>query len=100
VNWRFTPTRPPAVFADQATQGLPVLDPAATSTAWPGSRSGFLLQAPARTVTVITPGVVGQDVAQVSLAEDQHVVQALTAKRSHEPLRVRVARIVNYTRSR
>jgi hypothetical protein len=36
------------------------------------------------------PGVLGQDVAEMLLAEDQHVVEALTAKRPHEPLRERV----------
>jgi hypothetical protein len=33
------------------------------------------------------PGVLGQGVAEMPLAEDQHVIQALTAKRSQEPLR-------------
>jgi len=48
------------------------------STAWPGSRRRFLLQALVRAVPVIVPGVPGQDAAQMPLAEDQHVVQALT----------------------
>jgi hypothetical protein len=30
-----------------------------------------------RTVAVVVPGVLGQDAAEVPLAEDQHVVQAL-----------------------
>jgi hypothetical protein len=37
----------------------------------------FLLQALVRTVAVVVPGVPGQDTAEVPLAEDQHVVQAL-----------------------
>jgi hypothetical protein len=45
-----------------------------------------------RTVAVIVLGVLGQDAAQMPLAEDQHVVQALTAKRPREPLRVGIAR--------
>ena len=48
------------------------------------------MQALVRTVTVIVPHVLGQDVAEMPLAEDQHVVQALAAKRAHEPLRVGV----------
>jgi len=38
-------------------------------------------------MTVVVPGVLGQDLAEVPLAEDQHVVQALAAQRPHEPLR-------------
>ena len=41
-------------------------------------------------VTVVVPGVLGQHVAKMLLAEDQHVVQALAAKCSREPLRERV----------
>jgi hypothetical protein len=43
-----------------------------------------------RPVTVIVSGVLDQDLAEMLLAEDQHVVQALTAKCSHEPFRERV----------
>jgi hypothetical protein len=39
---------------------------------------------------VIVPGVLGQDLAEMSLAEDQHVVKALAAQRAHEPFRVGV----------
>jgi hypothetical protein len=43
-------------------------------------------------VTVVVPGVLGQHVAKMLLAEDQHMVLALAAKRPHEPLRERVGR--------
>jgi hypothetical protein len=36
------------------------------------------------------PGVLGKHIAKMLLAEDQHVVEALTAQRPHEPLRERV----------
>ena len=32
----------------------------------------------------------GQDRAEMSFAEDQHVIQALAAERAHEPFRVSV----------
>jgi hypothetical protein len=38
-------------------------------------------------MTVAVPGVLGQGLAEVPLAEDQHVVQALAAQRAHESLR-------------
>jgi hypothetical protein len=44
-----------------------------------------------RTVAVVVPGVLGQDAAEMLLADDQHVVGALVAQRSREPLRERVA---------
>ena len=43
----------------------------------------FLLQTLVRTVLVVVPGVLSQHLSQVPLAEDQHMVQALTAKRAH-----------------
>jgi hypothetical protein len=46
-----------------------------------------LLQRLVRPVTVAVPRVLGQDLAEVLLAEDQHVVQALAAEGSHEPFR-------------
>jgi len=39
----------------------------------------FLPQTLVRAVAVIVPGVLGQDLAKVPFAEDQHVVQALAA---------------------
>jgi hypothetical protein len=50
----------------------------------------FLVQTLVRTVLVVVPGVLGQHLSQVPLAEDQHVVQALVPQRAHEPLRVGV----------
>lgn len=38
----------------------------------------------------MVPGVLGQDAAEMLLADDQYVVEALAAQRSHEPLRERV----------
>jgi hypothetical protein len=38
-----------------------------------------------RAVAVIAPGVLGQDAAEMPLAEDQHVVRALAAQRAREP---------------
>src|SRR5579864_9290406 len=49
--------------------------------------AGLLLPGLVWTVAVIALGILGQDLAEVPLAEDQHVVQALAAHRSHEPLR-------------
>ena len=40
-----------------------------------------------RPVAIAVPRVLGQDLAEVLLSEDQHVIQALAAKGSHEPLR-------------
>ena len=51
------------------------------------TQRGFLLQVLVRTVPVIVPGVLGQDLAEMPLSEDQHLVQAPAAKRSNEPLR-------------
>jgi hypothetical protein len=39
-------------------------------------------------VNVIAAAGLGQHLAEVPLAEDQEVIQALTAKRAREPLRV------------
>ena len=40
-----------------------------------------------RTVPVIVPGVPGQHFAEMPLTKDQDVIEALAAKRAHEPLR-------------
>jgi len=50
----------------------------------------LLQQALVRPVAVIVRGLFGQYSAEMLSAEDQHVVQALAAKRSREPLRERV----------
>jgi hypothetical protein len=39
-----------------------------------------------RPVLVVVAGEFGQDLAEMSLAEDQDMVQALAAERAHEPL--------------
>jgi hypothetical protein len=40
-------------------------------------------------VAVVVPRVLGQDLPEVLLAENRHVmIKALAAKRSHEPFRV------------
>jgi hypothetical protein len=76
------------VFADQAAEYLPVLDSGSDVEDVAGAtKERFLLQALVRPVALIVPGVLGQDLAEIPLAEDQHVIQALTAQRSHEPFR-------------
>ena len=40
-----------------------------------------------RPVAVVMPRVLGQDLAEMTLAEDQHLVQALATERAHEPFR-------------
>jgi len=57
-----------------------------------------------RPVAVIVPGVLGQDAAEMSLAEGQHVIRALAAKCSRQPFRVgicpwRVYRRLDYPRA-
>ena len=44
-----------------------------------------MLQALVRTVIVIVAAELGQHLAELPLAEDQEVIQALTAKRAREP---------------
>jgi hypothetical protein len=78
-----------AVLADQAANDLPALDPGGDIDGLAGlPLRGFLLQGLVRTMLVIVPGVLDQDLAEMPFAEDQHVVQALAAQRAHEPLRV------------
>lgn len=74
------------VFADQAAEDLPSLDPGGHIGRLAGlPLRRLLLQPLVRPVAVIVPGVLGQDAAQMPLAEDQHVVQALAAQRAHQP---------------
>jgi hypothetical protein len=40
-----------------------------------------------RPVAVVMPGVLGQHLAEMPLTKDQHVIQALAAKRADEPAR-------------
>ena len=67
---------------------MPALDPAVISTARPGWQRRILLQALVRPMAIIVPSNLGQHLAEMPLTEDQHVIQALAAKRAHEPLRV------------
>jgi hypothetical protein len=69
-----------AVFADQTTQELLALDPGGGVDGVAGLRLRRSLPPPlVRTVAVVVPSVLGQDLAEMPLAEDQHVIQALAA---------------------
>lgn len=71
------------MFADQAAENLPshdprgVVDSVARFLQW---RS--LLKRLVRPVGSKVPDVLGQNVAEISLAEDQQLIQALAAKRA------------------
>jgi len=80
------------IRANQAAEDLPALDCGGNvgDVAGPEQRR-FLPQPLVRTMAVVVPHILGQHLAQVLLAEDQHVVQALAAKRAHEPFRECVA---------
>ena len=72
--------------ADQPAEDLPALDPCSDiDDVARLARRGLLLKALVRPVVVIVRGVLGQHLAEVLLAEDQHVVQALAPQRPHEP---------------
>ena len=61
-----------AVLADQAAEDLPALDPGGDIDGVAGrAHRGFLLQAMVRTVPVIVPGVLSQDLAQMPLTDNQ-----------------------------
>ena len=74
------------VFADQAAEDLPALDPGGDIDGAARLPRRFLLQALMRTVAVIVPDVLGQELAEMPFAEDQHMIQALATKCAHEPL--------------
>ena len=74
------------VFADQAAEDLPALDPGRGIDGTTGRPRRFLPQALMRPVLVVVASELGQDLAEMPLAEDQDVVQALAAERAHEPL--------------
>ena len=80
-----------AVLADQAAKDLHTPDPGGDigRVAGPPLRR-FLLQPLVWTVAVIVPGVLRQDAAELPLAEDKHVLQALAPQRSRKPLGVGV----------
>ena len=80
------------VFADQAADDLPALNPGSDIDGVAGlALRRFPLQTLVRTVPALVPGVLSQHLSQVLLAEDQHVVGALAPQRAHELLRVEVA---------
>jgi hypothetical protein len=71
------------VRADQATHDTPTLDPGSDVDGVAGlAQRRFLLPPLVRPVAVIVPCVLGQHYPQVPLAEDQHVIQALTVQRA------------------
>ena len=75
------------VFADQAADKAPALDPC-------GDVNGMarfvqrrsLLERLVPSVAVAAPRVLGRDPAKVPFAEDQHVIQALATQHAHQPL--------------
>jgi len=77
---------------DQATEPVPAQNPGVG--AWggrnrtPGRRS--LLQCPVRAMQVVMVGVLAEDQPQVSLAGDQHPVQALAPGAGNPSLRDRI----------
>ena len=69
-----------AIFADQAADKAPVLDPGGDVNGMGGfEQRRSLLKRLVRPVEVVVPRVLGQDLAEVLLAEDQHVIEALAA---------------------
>src|SRR5664279_3276249 len=80
------------VFVDQTAKDLGLLDgPTAVGTSVPGSDRWQLFQRSMRPMRVVVVLVVGQNVSELPLAEDQHPVQALATDRAHPPLGIRVA---------
>jgi len=77
-----------AVFADQAAGGLRALNLGGDVDGMAGfAQRRPLVQRLMRPVIVVVPHVLGQDIPEMPLAENQQVIRALTAKCSHEPLR-------------
>ena len=92
LTWRSRSLGRSAVLGDEAVQNLPTLDPGGDVDGLAGlPLRGLLLKGLVRPVAVIVPGVFGQDLAEMPLTEDQHVIQALSAQRAHGPLRECVA---------
>src|SRR5215468_6605214 len=81
------------VFVDQAVEDRASLDlHGGLSWCW-SDRVGWLLsQGTVWAVIVIVPGVFGQDGGQMSLAEDEYPVGALSAYGAHPALGMGVAR--------
>jgi hypothetical protein len=69
-----------AILADQPADDAPALDPGGDiDNAARLALRGFLSQGLVRPMSVVVPGVFGHHFPQGPLAEDQHVVEALTA---------------------
>lgn len=73
-----------AVFAYQAAEDLSALDPGADIDGAAGRLRRFLAQALMRAVLVGVAGELGQNLAEMPLAEGQDVVRALAAERAYE----------------
>ena len=86
MTWRFTPLGSSAILADQAAEDLPALDSGSDIDGAACLQRSLLLQALMWPISVVVPGVLGQDLTEMPLAEDRHVVQALAAQRAREPL--------------
>jgi hypothetical protein len=85
LAWRFVILGCSAVFADQAAEELRALYPGTEIGGPAGRPRRFFPQALMPPVLVVVAGEFAQDLAEMSLAEDQDVVQALAAERAHEP---------------
>lgn len=74
------------IFADQAAEDLLALDSGGDIDGAAGLPRRSLLQALMRPMPVIVAGELGHHLAEMPFAEDQHMIQAFSAKRAHEPL--------------
>jgi hypothetical protein len=73
------------VFADQPADDPPSLDPGGEVGDVVGAvQWRILLESLVRPVAVVVPRVLGQDLPQVPLAEDQQVIETLAAKGAYE----------------
>jgi hypothetical protein len=80
-----------AVLADQTSDGVPALDPGSYIDGLAGFVQGrSLVPCLMGPVGVVVSGVLGQDAPEVLLAVDQHVIEALAAKRARVPFRERI----------
>jgi len=88
------------VLVEEAAEDGPALDPllgeVGDGVVGPG-RAEFA--AAVGSLSVVVPGIPGEDRPQVPFTEDQHPVGDLVPGGEHEPFGIGVARIVNYTRS-
>ena len=90
--------RGPLVLVDEAAQDGSALDPLAGEVRDRviGPRWAELAAAMGSSPVVMCL-VPGEDFAQMPFAEDQHPIADLGPGGEHEPFRIAVARIVNYT---